>query len=308
MRTVILGTWLALVSGLPAAAATWEEQAFLDRGDGPSEVGVSPPRVEELRWGPYGLAAGPDGAIAVIDRVNRRLLVLDGAGQVAATISVAGRPAAAVLLPGGGAAVADERDERTVRVVGVARETWSAPAWALPPVRLIAWDDGDGAVTVAGLDAFQNRLPLGPGGAARPAPLPRGLPGGGGGDGVWAVCRGDEGVLGFGDDEVALPAEAWPAPAGRPWRPGSVTVLAASERDAVLALESVSTDAGPLAVARAVVRVDRGGRLLDALDTPPAGSLAIPADLAASPDGTVWLLHAGDDGFALLRAALEGGR
>jgi len=294
------------LSPLAAHAATpWEELAFLPFGEGAATVGQTQPREDELAYGPHGIAAGADGTVAVVDRVRSRVLVLGSDGVLEQTLTAPGRPGPAVLLPDGRVAVADLLDDRAVVLLGLDREGLRSPRWALPPARLVTWTDPTGAVIVEGFDALQNRLPLGRSGVS-PGALERGLPAADGGVAVWAVRRDRVLVLGFGDDEVTVDAAVWPALVDRPWRPGSVTVLAAAAGDAILAIETISADEGPLAVRRVVARVDRDGAVLDSLETPAAGPVAIPADLAARPDGAVWVLVSGEHGYHLLRGRLEG--
>jgi len=57
-------------------------------GDEAGEVGLVQP-VEGLTRGPEALAVAPDGRIAVLDSVNRRLVLLDPGGQVVETVPVA---------------------------------------------------------------------------------------------------------------------------------------------------------------------------------------------------------------------------
>jgi hypothetical protein len=300
--TVLVG----FLSPLGAHAATpWEELAFLPYGEGTATVGQTLPREDEQAYGPHGIAAGADGSVAVVDRIHRRVLVLGPDGALAETLDAPGRPGPAVLLPDGSVAVADQLDDRAVVFLGPGRQGLRSPRWALPPARLVTWTDPTGAVIVEGFDALQNRLPLGRS-AVSPGALEQGLPAADGGVAVWAVRRDQMLVLGFDEDEVTVDTAVWPALADRPWRPGSVSVLAAAAEDAILAIETISADEGPLVVRRVVVRVGRDGALLDRLETPAAGPVVIPADLAALPGGAVWVLVSGEDGCRLLRGQLEG--
>jgi hypothetical protein len=56
-------------------------------GDGPGQVGLQSPG-EGLRRGPEALAVAPDGPIAVLDSVNRRVLLLSATGEPGLTISL----------------------------------------------------------------------------------------------------------------------------------------------------------------------------------------------------------------------------
>ncbi len=57
-------------------------------GDGDNQVGLCRPS-EGLTRGPEALAVAPDGRIAVLDSVNRRVLLLDAGGQVTGMFAVA---------------------------------------------------------------------------------------------------------------------------------------------------------------------------------------------------------------------------
>jgi hypothetical protein len=56
-------------------------------GSGDGQVGLRAP-AEGLTQGPEALAVAPDGRVAVLDSVNRRVLFLDPAGQVAGSAAV----------------------------------------------------------------------------------------------------------------------------------------------------------------------------------------------------------------------------
>jgi len=65
----------------PAAASEGALLVTLPWGAGAGEVGLAKP-TEGLVRGPEALAVAPDGRIAVLDSVNRRLVYLDDAGSV----------------------------------------------------------------------------------------------------------------------------------------------------------------------------------------------------------------------------------
>jgi hypothetical protein len=65
--------------GTPLVTLPW--------GEGDGQVGLSRP-AEGLARGPEALAVAPDGRIAVLDSVNRRVVILDSAGTFQATFSI----------------------------------------------------------------------------------------------------------------------------------------------------------------------------------------------------------------------------
>jgi hypothetical protein len=71
------------IEGVPATAVSsgGVPLVTLPWGDGEGQVGLCHPK-EGLTRGPEALAVSPDGRLAVLDSVNRRLLLLDAAGQV----------------------------------------------------------------------------------------------------------------------------------------------------------------------------------------------------------------------------------
>ncbi|MDP7112198.1 MAG: hypothetical protein QGH45_09550, partial [Myxococcota bacterium] len=253
-RSELLGVLTCLAVGaiaVPAAAddGAFEEVAFLPWGDGDGEVGRSPAREDELRRGPHGIALGADGSVAVVDRVNRRALILDEDGELLRTMVLPGLPGAAALLPGGALAVADEGDRRVVRVLGGSAGVGRTPRWAQPPVRLVAWIDDEGATVVEGLDAFQLRLPV----AVRefaPNALDRGRPAADGRAAAWVAWRDGGILLSFPPSEVILdPPHELPGK-DEGFGPGAVQVLATGPGEAVLLVESVFTGAGPIEAVR----------------------------------------------------------
>jgi hypothetical protein len=111
-RIAIAGALLALVAAtaaavvnagqasargpLPPAAVSLPADAQVSRGrvlvslpwgNGPGAVGLESPG-EGLRRGPEAMAVGADGAIAVLDSVNRRVLLLTAGGEPTLTIPV----------------------------------------------------------------------------------------------------------------------------------------------------------------------------------------------------------------------------
>jgi hypothetical protein len=74
-------------TGLPldgrAVPSAGRELFTLPWGDGEGEVGLADP-AEGLRRGPEALAVAADGRLAVLDSVNRRLLLFDPAGRLSA--------------------------------------------------------------------------------------------------------------------------------------------------------------------------------------------------------------------------------
>ncbi len=297
----VLGA-LALAAALPAAAgaaepADWAQQALLAWGEGPAEVGLTLPFEDELQAGPYGLAATPDGGVAVIDRVGQRALVFGPGGVLEREVALEGRPGPAAVLPDGTVVVVDEGDARRVRLAGGLSGELRSPRWALPAARLVAWSDDRGRPAVVGVDAFQLQLPLTPFEAA-PRALPRGVPATDGDGAVWVVREHGETTVVFPEADVALDPALYPA-GGEGFRPGGVEVLAVANGEAIVLLEAVSDGEGPIEVERAVVRVDQGGAAGPPLPLPPVGPVAIPLDVVATPDGAVWLLQSGEEGCAL---------
>ncbi len=284
--------------------SAWDEVAFMPWGDDPDGVGLHPGDEDDLAYGPHGIAVGTDASIVIIDRIHGRALVFAPDGALTHTLRLGGRPGPAALLPDGTVAVLDEAEPRTVRRSD-GEQSWS-PRWALPPSRLVV-SEVDGEVVLAALDAFQHRLPLSSlPGLTQPHEPPRGVPATDGETAVVAV-RSEATVevrfLGeHGDDVVRWEIEV---PAGH--RPGSVEVLAAAPDSAVLAVETLTTAPGPLQVSRAVTIVDRTGGAGETLAVPGTGPVAIPHDLAASADGTVYLLLSEAAGCRLWRARVEGG-
>ncbi len=304
----VLAFSAVLLAGSPAAArsGSWETVVELPWGDGPGELGRTPERDEELTWGPHGIAACPGGAVVIVDRVHGRAVVVGVDGGVARAVDLPGRPGPALCLADGAVVVADERDERRVTLVDGARTTpLASPRWAMPPSRLVAHGPGE-EILVEGLDAMQNRLPLSPlVDVSAPGELPAGVPSP---DGSWAatvILRQGVGHVVLGDRDVVLPDGVWPVLDDISWRPASLAVLATTPRAAVVALESVSDEPGPLRVGRAVVLVGLGGAVGTPVEVPAPGPIAIPADLAATAEGLVLALVSGADGCRLLRYRLD---
>ncbi len=284
-----------------ASAGEWEQLAFLPWGDGPGEVGLTEVREDELQRGPHGIAVDADGQVAVVDRVNGRALVLSDRGVLERVIPLAGKPGPAALLPGGALAVADEQDDRLVRITG-SDERLRSPRWAMPPNRLVRHTDGEGRTAVAGLDAFQLRQPL-TSMAVEPHEMPRGVPVDGGG--VYVVRRETELWVEFPEGRMVADDSVWPTAPAPGYGPGAVAVLAADPTSAVLYLESVYGGEGPIRVERAVRAVGLSGELFEPLALAPVGSVVIPADLVALADGRVYQLVADRDGCRLLRARVD---
>ena len=303
---------ILLVLGLcvPAVAAhadPWEELAFLPWGDGEGELGLSESREDELQFGPHGLAVSSRGHVVVVDRVNGRALLLSAEGDLLEEFVLLGRPGPAALLPDGTLAVADEQDERLVRIVGTNEERRS-PRWTLPPNRLVTFSDESGQSWVEGLNGFQLRLPLGDQ-PSQPHELARGVPVAHGGGGVHVVRRDDELWVEFPERRRVLDESIWPAGAAVDYAPGAAVVLAAKEDTAVLYLESVHGGMGPIHVERAVRIVPESGDVGPLLPVADMGPVIIPADLAALPDGQIYQLVSTRDGCRLMRArSPEGSR
>ena len=206
-------------------------------------------------------------------------------------------------MPDGRLAVADEIDERLVRILGAGGGRYRTPRWALPPTRLVAVQADSGAWLVEGIDGFQNRLPLG---EMDPDPgvLERGIPAPDGGAAV-VVYRRDEVLhVEFGGEIVVSSADLWPHDGDM--APGAASVLATDGETAVLSVEAVYPGAGPIRTRRAVVLVGADGSVGPMLDLPDPGPIAIPDDLTALPDGRVYLLVAEADGCRLLTGRVEG--
>jgi hypothetical protein len=298
-------TFVLLFSASPATATPsgWQDHAFVSWGDQPGQIGLSELREDELRRGPHGIAVSPLGWAAVVDRVGGRALILDGAGEWVRDVVLPGHPGEATLLPDGRLAVADELDERLVRILGAGGGRYRTPSWALPPTRLVPVQDPAGGWTVQGIDPFQLRLPLGEQ-DPQPRALDRGVPAADGEAAVVVYKRGDELFVEFDGEVVISSTWAWPLDEGM--AAGAVSVLATDGTSAVLALEAVSTDAAPIRTRRAVLVVEPDGSWGEPLVLPEPGPVVIPDDLAALPDGRVFLLVSEADGCALLTGRVEG--
>ena len=309
-RNAVLGALICLAVGaivVPAAAGegVFEEVAFLPWGDGDGEVGQSPAREDELLRGPHGIALGADGSVAVVDRVNRRALILDEDGELVRTVILPGVPGAAALLPGGALAVADEADRRVVRVLGGTAGVGRTPRWAQPPVRLVTWIDDEGTAVVEGLDGFQLRLPVDPR-EVEPHALERGRPSADGHDAAWVAWRDGDILLSFPPGEVILDPPGELPGKDEGYGPGAVQVLATGAGEAVLAVEAVHSGAGPIEAVRGVMRVAADGARGPMVRLPAPGSVVVPGDVAATSDGTVTILVCGDQGCSLSRATVPG--
>jgi hypothetical protein len=70
-----------------ATAPTGDLLVTLPWGDGEGEVGLLQP-VEGLTRGPEALAVAPDGRIALLDSVNKRVMFLDAEGQPTGVVAV----------------------------------------------------------------------------------------------------------------------------------------------------------------------------------------------------------------------------
>ena len=290
-----------LVTPMTASASPqWVELAFLPWGASPGEVGLTEAREDELQRGPHGITVAADGRIAVVDRVNGRAWVLSSDGDVVQEVALAGRPGPAALLSDGALAVADERDDRLVRLAGDDAQQ-RTPRWAMPPSRLVSFTGDSGQTVVQGLDPFQLRLPLSSG-SIEPHPLSRGVPTADGEGGVYVVRREDELWVEFPEGRLVLDESIWPGDPGQGYGPGATSVLAATEDTAAIYLESVFGGLGPIRVIRAVALVDLMGRRLPLLSVADMGPVVIPSDLAALPDGRVFQLVSDADGCRLLRA------
>jgi len=285
------------------AADGWQTLAVLPWGEGPGEVGLSELREDELQRGPHGIAVAADGRVVIVDRVQGRALVLDEDGELIREIVVPGHPGEATLLPDGRLAVADEIDERLVRVLGAGGGRYRTPRWAMPPTQLVAVQAESGAWIVEGVDGFQNRLPLGeidpdPGVLERGIPAPDD-------EGAAVVYRRDDVLhVEFGGEIVVSSADWWPG--GSDMTPGSAAVLATDGNTAVIAVESVYPGAGPIRTSRAVFVVGADGGAGEPLLLPDPGPVAIPDDLAALSDGRVVLLVSEAHGCRLLVGRVEG--
>lgn len=78
----------AATSSLPKPSLSYGSLLVrLPWGDGPGQVGLAAP-AEGVTRGPEAMAVRPDGSVVILDSVNHRLLVLDPAGSVTATIPV----------------------------------------------------------------------------------------------------------------------------------------------------------------------------------------------------------------------------
>jgi len=283
----------------------WEEIAFLPWGDGDGEVGRAPVREDERVRGPHGIALGEDGSLAVVDRVNQRALILDEQGQILRTVVLPGLPGAAALLSDGALAVADEAEDRKVRVLGGTAGVGTTPRWAQPPVRLVAWTDAEGRAVVEGLDGFQLRLPVS---ARPPAPyaLDRGRPSADGHHTAWVAWRDGGILLSFPPGEVILDSPTELPGKDEGYGPGAVQVLATGDGEAVLLVEAVHGGAGPIDVVRGVMQVDQDGARGPLVLLPEPGDVVVPGDVAALDDGTVATLVCGDEGCSLRRTAVGG--
>lgn len=301
--TRVIGMTFVVLLCLPAAAAAreWEQLVFLPWGDGPGEVGLTEAREDELRRGPHGIAVDAAGRVAVVDRVNARALVLSDRGEVERVLPLAGKPGPAALLPAGDLAVADELDDRLVRITG-GDERLRSPRWAMPPNRLVSHTDDEGRTVVAGLDAFQLRQPL-TATSVEPHEMPRGVPVDGGG--VYVVRRGDELWVEFPEGRMVADAAVWPVGPTPGYGPGAAAVLAAGATTAVLYLESVYGGEGPIRVERTVRAVGLNGELHAPLPVAPMGPVVIPVDLVALADGRVYQLVSDRNGCRLLRARAD---
>jgi hypothetical protein len=309
-RTPVLITAVVLLNVLlsapPATAADppeWQALATLAWGDQPGQIGLSEAREDELQRGPHGIAVSPLGWIAVVDRVGGRARVLDDEGRWVRDVVIPGHPGEAALLPDGRLAVADELDERLVRVLGAGGGRFRTPRWALPPTRLVPIQETAGGWLVQGIDPFQLRLPLAEQ-DPQPRALDRGVPAHDGEAAVVVYKRGEELFVEFDGEVVVSSTEAWPLDTDM--ASGAATVLATDGASAVLALEAVSTDAAPIRTRRSVVRVAADGSWGEPLLLPEPGPVVIPDDLAALPDGRVFLLVSGADGCQLVTGQVEG--
>jgi len=279
----------------------WEALTTFEWGDGHGELGRRPVRAEELAWGPAGIALAPTGELAMVDRVNSRVILLDVDGRPVDERSVGERAGAATLLADGTLAVLDEGARRRVEMDG-AGSLWS-PRWAMPPHRLVSWTGDDGATVVEAMDAFQLRQPLAPASdPIAPHALRRGVPSPDGRSSAFAALDDEGFVVDF--DGHAVPVGPWNQLDASAHPLASVEVLATDGLTAVLALEAVSAGTGPLAVDRLLATVDREGRIGTIVPAPAPGNMRIPGDLAALADGTVVTLVGGDDGCTLWRIRL----
>ncbi len=285
-------------TGVPAA---WEELAFLPWGDGPAEVGLHRGGEDDLAYGPHGIAVGADGEVAVIDRPGARALLVGPDGAIDRVLPLGGHPGPAAMLPDGEVAVLDEAEPRMVRR-SAGDPSWS-PRWAMPPSRLVLTPRGDGPPILEALDAFQQRLPLAPlPGLVAPHEPPRGVVGSDGETAVVAVRDGDRIELRFTGSGAVTGEVSWPVELPPGHRLGGVEVLAVTGPAAVVLIETLSTAPGPLQVARAIAVLDREGGSGVSLAVPAPGPVAIPADLAATAAGTVYLLRSEAGGCRLWRA------
>ncbi len=305
---VVVAVLLAALLFVPPAAADppgWQALASLPWGGQPGQVGLSEAREDELQRGPHGIAVSPLGWIAVVDREGGRASILDDEGRWVRDVVIPGHPGEAALLADGRLAVADALDERLVRVLGAGGGRFRTPRWALPPTRLVPILDPAGGWIVQGIDPFQLRLPLAEQ-EPQPGALDRGVPAPDGEAAVVVYKRGEELFVEFDGEVVVSSTDAWPLDTGM--ASGAAAVLATDGASAVLALEAVSTDAAPIRTRRTVVRVDADGSWGEPLLLPDPGPVVIPDDLAALPDGRVFLLVSGVDGCQLFTGLAEGAR
>lgn len=312
MRSLVSLCVLFLL-GAPAAPAAadqdepssgWESLAFLPWGDADTGVGLHPGDEDDLAYGPHGIALGADGRVAVVDRLGGRALVLLPDGAIDDVHRLPGRPGPAALLPDGRVAALDEAEPRTVHFSD-GEVAWS-PRWAMPPSRLLVIR-ADGETSLQALDAFQHRLPLATlPGLVAPHEPPRGVPAADGETAVVALRADDRVEVRFLDAAGDVVSSRWSVELPRGHRLGAVEVLAASTDVAVVLIETLSTDPGPLEVGRTVAVIDRWGGAGEPLAIPTPGPVAIPHDLAAVADGTVYLLLSESAGCRLLRARLRG--
>lgn len=288
----------------PAPAPGWESVGFLPWGDADAGVGLHPGDEDDLAYGPHGIALGSGGDVAVVDRVGGRAMILGSDGVIDRVLRLAGRPGPAALLADGRVAALDEAEPRTVRFSD-GEVAWSPP-WAMPPSRLLGIR-ADGETSIEALDAFQHRLPLSPlPGLVAPHEPPRGVPAVDGETAVVAVRSDDRVELRFLDAAGEFESVHWAVDLPDGHRLGAVEVLAASADAAVVLIETLSTDPGPLEVGRTVAAVDRFGGAGEPLAIQVPGPVAIPHDLAALADGTVYLLRSEAAGCRLWRARIEG--